>query len=217
VTAFFARLGTEMLVRTREHVTLTFFAMLLAVLIAVPLGVALARCRRRRVVSAVMGMVNVIQPIPSLALVAFIVALFKVSGLPTIGMAPGLVALLAYAVLPILRNTYTGIRQVDPAVTEVAVGMGMTPWQVLLSVQFPLALPVIMAGVRIATVWTVGVATLVSLVGAGGLGDLIFKGLRSYHMDLVLAGAAPAAALALLFDWGLGRLEDWMTPSGMRQ
>ncbi len=208
----FGTLGGEIALRTYQHLTLTFIAMLFAAAISIPGGVLLARAKNRTLVSTVMGVVNLIQPIPSLALVAFIVAFFKVIGLPTIGLAPGLVSLVAYGVLPILRNTFTGIRQVDPAITEVAVGMGMTPSQRLFRVELPLALPVIMAGVRISTVWTVGVATLVSLVGAGGLGDLIFKGLRSYHIDLVLAGAVPAALLALTMDWGLGALESWIRP-----
>ncbi len=152
--AWLEKLGADMLRRSLEHMELAFFAMLAACALAVPLGIFLARCPWRKVVSIVMGVVNVIQPIPSLALIAFVVALFNLVHLPTIGMAPGLVALVAYALLPVLRNTYTGIRQVDPAVREVAVGMGMTPRQVLFSVELPLALPVIMAGVRIATVWT---------------------------------------------------------------
>jgi osmoprotectant transport system permease protein len=209
-------LGREVLVRTQEHVLLTLLAMGAAAAIAVPAGVALARCRSRRIVGFAMGVISVIQPIPSLALVALIMVLFKFCGLPTIGLLPGLTALLAYAVLPVLRNTYTGVRQVDPAVREVAVGMGMAARDILFRVELPLALPVIMTGVRIATVWTIGVATLVSLVGAGGLGDLIFKGLRNYRVDLVLAGAGPAAALALVFDGLLERLERWLTPRGLR-
>jgi len=119
-----------------------------------------------------------------------------------------------YALLPILRNTYTGIRQVDPAIIEVATGMGMKPRQVLFSVELPLSLPFIMAGIRIAMVWTIGIATLCGLIGAGGLGDLILKGLRSIKMDYLLAGTLPAALLALVSDWILGWLEKWLTASG---
>jgi len=222
-TGFFADYGLEMLQSTREHMVLTITAMLIACAIAIPLGIMLARCRIKLLANVAMGLVNIIQPIPSLAMVALTVVLFHLINellgvriLATLGMAPALVALVAYAVLPILRNTYTGIRQVDPAVVEVATGMGMTRRQILFSVQLPLALPFIMAGVRISTVWTIGVATLVSLVGAGGLGDLIFRGLSNYRINLILAGAAPAAALALVFDWLLGRLEKWLTPSGMQ-
>jgi osmoprotectant transport system permease protein len=219
---FFADYGREMLQSTCEHMVLTVIAMIIACAIAVPLGILLARCRSRIIANAAMGLVSIIQPIPSLALVALTVVLFYLINellsmrvLATLGTAPALVALVAYALLPILRNTYTGIRQVDPAVVEVATAMGMTPRQILFSVQLPLALPIIMAGVRISTVWTIGVATLVSLVGAGGLGDLIFRGLSNYHVHLILAGAAPAAALALVFDGLLARLEKWLTPSGL--
>jgi osmoprotectant transport system permease protein len=218
---FFAEYGQEMLQSTREHIVLTLIAMLIACAIAIPLGIMLARCRSKLLVNTAMGLINIIQPIPSLALVALTVVLFYlinellgVRVLATLGTPPALVALIAYALLPILRNTYTGIRQVDPAVVEVATGMGMTRRQILFQVQLPLALPFIMAGVRISTVWTIGVATLVSLVGAGGLGDLIFRGLSNYRINLILAGAGPAAALALIFDWLLGRLEKWLTPSG---
>ncbi len=220
---FFQQFGVDILLRTREHLTLTVVAMAIAVAIAVPLGIFLSRCRVRAVVSSVMGLVNLIQPIPSLATVALTVVvffylnrLFGANVLRTIGVQPALVALVAYALLPILRNTYTGIRQVDPATVEVARGMGMTSRQILFSVQLPLAMPFVMAGIRISTVWTIGVATLVSLVGAGGLGDLIFRGLSNYRMDLILAGAAPAALLALLLDWSLGCLERWLTPAGLR-
>ncbi len=225
---FFQQYGMSIVMRTREHLMLTVVALLIASAVAVPLGIFLTRCRFRIVVSAIMGAVNTIQPIPSLATVALTVVIFfyinllsdrllGVVWLRTLGVQPALVALVAYALLPILRNTYTGIRQVDDAVVEVARGMGMTARQILFSVQLPLALPFIMAGVRISTVWTVGVATLVSLVGAGGLGDFIFQGLSNYRIDLILAGALPAAVLALFLDWFLGRLENWLTPAGLRE
>jgi len=221
---FFADYGPDMLEKTREHLILTVIAMVIACLAAIPLGIILARCRYPAIVSGVMGAVNVIQPIPSLAFVALTAVIFYLINelvgakvLATLGMVPGLVALVAYALLPILRNTYTGIRQVDRAVIEVATGMGMTRRQILISVELPLALPFIMAGVRISTVWTIGVATLVSLVGAGGLGDLIFRGLSNYRVGLILAGAVPAAILALILDWLLGRLEHWLTPSGLQR
>ncbi len=221
LTRFFADYGHEMFQSTREHMILTLISLVIACAIAVPLGIALARCRVKLFVNAVLGLVNMIQPIPSLALVAMTVVFFYlvnellgVKMLATLGMAPALVALVAYALLPILRNTYTGIRQVDTAVVEVARGMGMTQRQILFTVQLPLAMPFIMAGIRISTVWTIGVATLVSLVGAGGLGDLIFRGLSNYRISLILAGAVPAAVLALVFDWLLGSLEKWLAPGG---
>jgi len=216
VTAFFQKLGPDILRHLYEHVYLTFSAMLLATAIALPLGVSLTRCRWPRVVAAILGLAGIIQTVPSLALIAFIVLVFAAAHLPTIGTAPAMLALVLYALLPILRNTYTGIRQVDPGIIEVARGMGMTPRQILLAVQLPLSLPVIMAGIRISTVWTIGVATLCSLIGAGGLGDLIMQGLRSIRMDYLLAGTIPAAALAIVFDCCLARLENWLTPTGMK-
>lgn len=223
LSQFLQDFGQDILTKTQEHLFLTFIAMLIACTIAIPLGVVLARCRFKPLVSVVMGLVNLVQPVPSLALIALTAALFVYLRdafgihLPTIGMLPGMVALVAYALLPMLRNTYTGIRQVDPTLIEVATGMGMRRRQILFNVELPLALPVIMAGVRTATVWTVGVAALVSLVGAGGLGDLIFIGLSRYRVDAILAGAVPAATLALLLDWILSGLEKWLTPSGMRK
>lgn len=221
---FLQEYGAQIFLSTRQHLMLTVVAMVLAVGLAVPLGIFLSRCRLRFVVSSIMGVVNIIQPIPSLATVALTVVIFfyinrwtQTDFLRSLGAQPALVALVAYALLPILRNTYTGIRQVDAAIIEVAAGMGMTPRQILFAVQLPLALPFIMAGIRISTVWTIGVATLVSLVGAGGLGDLIFRGLSNYRMELILAGALPAAVLALLLDWLLARLEIWLTPAGLRE
>jgi len=204
-----------------EHLTLVVVAMAIACVLAIPAGILLAWCRVRAIVSTVLGIVNVVQPIPSLALVALAGAVFLYlrenfgMALSTIGLLPGLIALVAYAVLPVLRNTFTGIRQVDPTVIEVARGMGMRSHQILLSVQLPLALPVIMAGVRIATVWTIGVAALAALIGTGGLGNLIFRGLSNYRVSLILAGAVPAAVMAVVFDLLLGLAEKWLTPRGM--
>ncbi|MBN1673240.1 MAG: ABC transporter permease [Kiritimatiellae bacterium] len=214
--AFFEKLGSEMLQRTHEHVFLVFATLLIAMAVALPLGIYLTRTRWPRLSAAVMSAAGMIQTVPGLALLALIVLLFALVSLPTIGALPAIVALVLYALLPILRNTYTAIRQVDPAVIEVATGMGMTRNQILFSVELPLALPVIMAGVRIATVWTIGIATLCGLIGAGGLGVLIIKGLRSIQMDYLLAGTLPAAALALLCDWLFGALEKWLTPEGLR-
>lgn len=213
---FFEKHGTEILTRTYEHIVLVSLAMLVAAAIALSLGIYLTRCRWPKFASIIMSAAGTIQTIPSLALIAFIVVIFALAGLPTIGRIPALVALVMYALLPILRNTYTGIKQVDPSVIEVATGMGMKQYQVLLFVELPLSLPVIMAGIRISTVWTIGVATLCGLIGAGGLGDLIIIGLRSIQADYLLAGTIPAAILACLFDWLLGLVEKWLTPEGLR-
>lgn len=213
---FFDKLGKDVAQHAYEHLLLTLIALGIAILIALPLGVYLTRCRWPRVVGLILGVAGIIQTVPSLALIAFIVLLFAFVALPTIGPLPAIVALVLYALLPILRNTYTGIRQVDPSVIEVARGMGMTSTQILLRVELPLSLPVIMAGVRISTVWTIGVACLCTLVGGGGLGDLIMRGLRSIQLDYMLAGTVPAALLAIVFDWFLGRLEGFFTPRGLR-
>ncbi len=216
IILFIQRLGPAILTKTYEHIYLTFTAMLIAVSIALPLGIYLTRTRWKRLETLAMNIAGAIQTIPSLALVALIVIIFALAGLPTVGVIPGITALFLYALLPILRNTYTGIRQIDPAVTEVARGMGMTPNQVLFSVEIPLSLPVIMAGIRISTVWTIGVAALVSLIGAGGLGDLIMQGLRTIRLDLLIAGTVPAAFLALISDWVLGALQRWFAPQGVK-
>lgn len=212
MNAFIEKLGSDILLRTQEHIVMTVLALLIALCIALPLGIILARTRMRKLTHVIMSVASMLQTIPTLALVSLVVLLFALMRLPTVGIVPALVALTVYAILPILRNTYIGIREVDPAVVEVAKGMGMTPRQILCSVQLPLAMPVIMAGIRIAAVWTIGIATLCALVGAGGLGDLILKGLRSYLLDYLLAGTIPAAILALIFDSGLAWLEKWLSP-----
>jgi osmoprotectant transport system permease protein len=216
LAAFFQKLGPEMADRTYQHIYLTFVTMVIAVAIAVPLGIYLTRTRWSGLVAGVLGGASAIQTVPALALIAFIVVIFALVALPTVGVMPALVALVLYALLPILRNTYTGIRQVDRSIVEVAAGMGMRPHQILFQVELPLSLPVIMTGIRISTVWTIGIATLCGLIGAGGLGDLILKGLRSIQIDYLLAGTIPAAALALIFDWALGRVEGWLTPVGLK-
>ena len=220
-SVFFREFGPDMLSMTREHVVLTLISMLIAIAIALPLGILLTRCRNKWLVSSILGTAGVIQTIPSLALVALIMIAFIflrfIVPVPAIGMPPAVVSLVLYALLPILRNTYTGIRQVDSSIVEVATGMGMRPLQVLLSVELPLALPVIMAGIRISTVWTIGVATLCSLIGAGGLGDLIVQGLQNVSLRHLFAGMVPAALLAIIFDTLLGRLEIWLTPQGFEK
>lgn len=174
------------------HIEITLIAMLIAILIAVPLGIWLAR--HKKFAEPVIGVASVIQTIPSLALLGFMIPLFG------IGKEPALIALVMYALLPILRNTFLGISEVDPAAIEAGIGMGMTRWQLLFMVQLPIALPVLIGGIRTSTVWTVGVATLGALVGAGGLGDFIFRGIATANSELILLGAIPAALLAIFFD-----------------
>jgi osmoprotectant transport system permease protein len=192
----------ELLVLVREHVVLVFIAILAAVIIGVPTGIALTRYRSLR--GPVLGLANVMQTIPSLALFGFLIPLPFIGG---IGARTALVALVLYSLLPIIRNTVTGILGVDPSVREAAVAMGMTGGQILRQVELPLAMGVIVTGIRVATVIAVGVTTIAAAVGAGGLGVYIFRGLRQYDNNLLLAGALSSALLALAADFFLGLLE----------
>lgn len=201
-SGFFAQYGSEIATLTLEHLWLTGAAMLLAAAIAVPAGVWLTRSTRWA--RWVIGAANILQTIPSLALFGF---LLPVPWLGDRAARIAIVALTAYALLPILRNTYAGIRGIDPAVVEVARAMGLTDAQMLFKVELPLAASFILAGLRTATVACVGIATIAAAVGAGGLGELIFRGVASVDNRLVLAGAIPAALLALVADGALGILE----------
>ena len=192
----------ELLLLVRQHVVLVFIAILIAVIIGVPTGILLTRYRSFR--GPVLGIANVMQTIPSLALFGFLIPLPFIGG---IGTRTALVALVLYSLLPIIRNTVTGILNVDPNVREAAVAMGMTGSQVLRQVELPLAMGVIVTGIRVATVIAVGVTTIAAAVGAGGLGVYIFRGLRQYDNNLLLAGAVSAALLALGADFLLGLVE----------
>ncbi len=201
---FLAQHGGEIAELTVEHLWLTGAAMLLATAVALPVGVALTRSPAWA--RPVMAVANILQTIPSLAMFGFLLPL------PWLGERAAriaIVALIAYALLPILRNTYAGIQGIDPAVIEVAQALGLTGTQRLFKVELPLAVSFILAGLRTATVTCVGIATIAAAVGAGGLGELIFRGVASVDNRLVLAGAIPAAALALAADGVLGLLERW--------
>jgi osmoprotectant transport system permease protein len=189
-----------------EHLYLTGIAMGFAVFVGVSLGILLTRFRW--LAMPILGTANVIQTIPSLAILGFMIPLLG------IGARPAVAALFLYALLPIIRNTYTSVIGIDPALIESATGMGMTRRQVLISVRLPLALPIIMAGIRTSTVICVGIATLCAFIGAGGLGTLIFRGISMVKNEVILAGAIPAALLALVLDFLLGRLEVLLSPEG---
>jgi osmoprotectant transport system permease protein len=201
-SGFFEQYGSEIGTLTLEHLWLTGAAMLFATAIAVPAGIWLTRSPRWA--KPVIGAANIFQTIPSLALFGF---LLPVPWLGDRAARIAIVALTAYALLPILRNTYAGILGIDPAVIEVARALGLTSGQRLFKVEFPLAAAFILAGLRTATVTCVGIATIAAAVGAGGLGELIFRGVASVDNRLVLAGAVPAALLALAADAALGLLE----------
>jgi osmoprotectant transport system permease protein len=187
---------------TLEHITLAGVATLLSALVGIPLGILITRVPRLS--KPVLGAANIIQTIPSLALFGFLLPA------PWIGARGGRLAILAlalYGLLPLIRNTYAGIQGVDPAIVEAGRAMGLTDRQLLMQVELPLASGVIVAGVRIAAVLSIGLATIAAAIGAGGLGEFIFRGLAMVNNQVILAGAIPAALLALLADFALGRLE----------
>jgi len=189
----------KLLQQTLEHIGLTFISLLIAVLIGLPLGIFITR--RAKAAWFVLGFAGILQTIPGIALLGFMIPLLG------IGAIPAITALFLYALLPIIRNTYTGINSVDPAVKEAATAMGMSDAQILFKVDLPLAFPVIMAGIRTATVINVGVGTLAAYIAAGGLGEFIFGGIALNNTNMILAGAIPAALLAILLDYLLSLLQ----------
>jgi osmoprotectant transport system permease protein len=193
---------SEILQATRDHLILVLVSMAIAILVGVPLGMLIVGHPRLRAFA--LGVASILQTIPSLALFGFLIPLPFLGG---IGTRTAIVALVLYALLPILRNTYVGLTGVDPSILEAAEGMGMTDQQILLRVRLPLATSVILAGIRTATVITIGVATIAAAIGAGGLGTFIFRGVAMVSDAVILAGAIPAALLALLADFLLGLLE----------
>ncbi len=204
---YLLRNRTDVLIRSLEHLGMVAVSSMIAIAIGVPLGILIVRNARLR--GPVLGVANVFQTIPSLALFGFLIPLPLIGG---IGARTAIVALVVYALLPVIRNTYAGIAGVDPAVRDAARGMGMTDRQILRIVELPLAMPVILAGVRVATVIGVGIATIAAAIGAGGLGVFIFRGLSMVDNQVILAGAVPAALLALLADGILHLVErrlDW--------
>jgi osmoprotectant transport system permease protein len=192
----------ELLALTREHLLLVFVSTFFAVLIGVPLGILLTR--KKSLQAPVLGVANILQTIPSLALFGLLIPIAYIGG---IGAKTAVIALTLYSFLPIIRNTVTGISGVDARTREAAVAMGMTDWQILRMVELPLAAPVILTGIRVAVVIAVGVATVAAAVGAGGLGTYIFRGLRQNDNNLLLAGALSSAILALICDFALGQFE----------
>lgn len=203
-----AALAREIMDLTGEHLILVGVSMGIAIALALPAGILLTR--RAPLQRWVIGFANVMQTVPSLALFGFLIPLPLIGG---IGKHTAIVALVLYALLPVLRNTLAGILGVDPAVRESAIAMGMTGRQLLWQVELPLAARTILAGVRVATVTTIGTATIAAAIGGGGLGVFIFRGLASVDSTLILAGAVPAALIALLADGGLGWVEKKLSPA----
>lgn len=200
--------GADLLIKTWEQLYISAIALLLGALVAVPLGIALTRVPKTAKI--VIAIASMLQTVPSLALLALMIPLLG------IGKVPAIVALFIYSLLPILRNTYIGMNDVDPVLKDSAKGMGMTPLQSIMQVEVPMAMPVIMSGIRLSAVYVIAWATLASYIGAGGLGDFIFNGLNLFKPDLIIGGTIPVTILALLVDFLLGRLEKRMTPVAIR-
>jgi osmoprotectant transport system permease protein len=194
---------------TIEHLGIAAAALVMALVVAIPLGIILTR--KERLVQPVLGATNVIMTIPSLALLAFMLPILG------IGNKPAIAALFLYALMPIMRNTYTGITKVPVSLIEAGRGMGMTDFQLLYSVELPIALSVILAGIRTTFVILIGWATLAAFIGGGGLGKLIWAGLTRDDYRLVLSGAIPTALLTLSMDFILGHMEVWLTPQGLKK
>ncbi|GJL58669.1 MAG: amino acid ABC transporter permease [Nitrospirales bacterium] len=198
---------SDLALRTGEHLGLSGLGLFLGILVAIPLGLALERWRKGA--EAIIRIIGMLQTIPSIALLAFMIPIFGVGALPAI------MALWMYSLFPILRNTYSGLRDAAPNVVETGRALGMTEWQILRTIRLPLAAPTIMAGIRTSAIWTVGTATLAAFIGAGGLGVPIVAGLQLADVNLILSGALPATVLALSVDGLLGRVEQWARPRGL--
>ncbi|WP_061316306.1 glycine betaine ABC transporter substrate-binding protein [Clostridium botulinum] len=192
-----------------EHVELTLISVLVAVAIGVPLGIIITK--NKKLAKTVIGFANLTQAIPSLAILGFLIPLIG------IGSAPAITMVVLYSMLPILKNTYTGITNINPDMLEAAKGLGMTNTQTLKLIKIPLAMPIIMAGIRIASVTAVGLMTIAAFIGAGGLGYLVFSGIQTVDNNLILFGAIPAAILALVIDWVTGKIEDVTMPNGIKK
>ncbi|MBO0419618.1 ABC transporter permease [Vagococcus fluvialis] len=202
---FLQEYGNDLIVKTTEHLYISFVALFLGILVAVPLGIALTRTKKTA--NIVIGFASLLQTIPSLALLTMFIPLFGV------GKTTAIVALFIYSLLPILRNTYLGVKKVDSNLVDAAKGMGMTNLELIRMVELPLAMPTIMRGIRLGAIYVIAWATLASYIGGGGLGDLIFGGLNLYKPDLIIGGTLPVIVLALLSDFLLGLVEKKLSPS----
>lgn len=207
MSAFFAQHGSELLVKTWQQIYISAISLALGIVVAVPLSIILMKFPR--VAKVVIAIASMLQTIPALALLAIMIPFFG------IGKLPAIIALFLYSLMPILRNTYVGLMGVSPDTIDSARGLGMTNIQLILKVDIPLAMPVIMAGIRLSAIYVIAWATLASYIGAGGLGDFIFNGLSLYQTDLIFGGTIPVIILALLTDYLLGKLERKLTPKGI--
>ncbi|WP_366054132.1 ABC transporter permease [Microcoleus sp. PH2017_34_RAT_O_A] len=208
---FINRYGAEMVQRSMEHLYLVIVAIVISTIVGIPLGILVTR--KPKLKKPILGFANIMQTIPSLALFGLLIPVPVLGG---IGDRTAIIALTLYSLLPIIRNTYTGIVGVDRAIVMAGTGMGMTDMQLLWQVELPLALGVILAGVRVAAVIAIGLATIAAAIGAGGLGVFIFRGVATVNNQLLLAGAIPAALMALAADFGLGFVEARLSKSTLK-
>ncbi len=199
MSSFLSLYGNELIFKLWEHVYISFISLALGTIVAVPLGVLLSRMKR--FADVVIRIVSILQTIPSLALLSLMIPFFG------IGKLPSIIALFLYSLLPILRNTYVGIKGVNPVYVDAAKGMGMTEVESIFYVELPIAYKVILSGIRLSAVYVISWTTLASYIGAGGLGDFIFNGLNLYQADLILGGAIPVTLLALIVDFLLNKVE----------
>lgn len=202
---------------TLEHLSIIFVAIVVAIILGVSVGVYITGKGKERIADTVLYLAEIMMTVPSLALFGLLMVILSFVGLKAIGFLPAILALIAYAQLPILRNTYTAIRAVDPAMIEAGRGMGMTERQLLFKVKLPLAVPVIMAGLRNSIVIIIGIAAIAALIGSGGLGVPIVRGLRNARIDLIIVGGVSVSILALLVDGLMSLVERWITPKGFKR
>src|SRR5699024_4202062 len=208
ILEFFNEYGTYLLIKTWEHFYISLASIALGIFVAVPLGILLSKAPK--FADRFISFVGILQTIPSLAILAFFIPIVG------IGKVPAILALFFYSLLPILRNTYIGVRGVDQGIVEAGIGMGMSGWQEIVKMKLPLAVPMIMAGIRLSTVYLIGWAALAAFIGGGGLGDLIFDGLNLYEPSLILAGTIPATIMAVIADRAFALLENKMTAEGLK-
>lgn len=205
---FIVNNANDLLNKTMEHLYISVIALILAIIFSVPLGILLIRTKRLAKVSLTIA--SVLQTIPTLAVLALMIPLFGV------GKVPAIVALFFYVLLPILNNTIIGVESIDKNVREAGKSMGMTEFQLMKGVELPLALPMILSGIRLSSVYVISWATLASFIGAGGLGDYIFNGLNLYDANMIITATILITALALLVDFCLSRIEKWIVPKGLK-
>jgi len=201
---------------TLQHLYIVLVANAVAAIVGVVIGIYISGKGRERIADTVIYLASIMMTVPSLALYGFLMGILGALTLPSIGFLPVVIALTLYGLLPIIRNTYTAIREVDPAMIEAGRGMGMSERQILTKVKLPLAVPVIMAGLRQAIVMNIGIAAIGAYIGAGGLGQPIFRGIANYRPDLIIVGAVFVSLLAIVIDALMGGIEWLTTPKGVR-